>query len=396
MRKAFTLVEMLIVTVVIVTLMSIVFRLAGLGSSTEARNLTISRMQRLENCISGYYAAFGSYPPVKLHGSRNFFYEVNRRGIQQVDSNPGTSFNSDETEMWRQVKAACQSQPVAMQFPYSNDMQDYVRTVAETLREFHNSDPNSAYGKNDDLAYLFDALEQPSSLSSKQGDADWTDVQIFQFGLMSYLLPRFLVMMGHDNGSIYSNFKQWCSNNELPCKFDDGTPYDSWNDLNKQVRESNSGSQDSERWKVELLPSQAVTARWMANLEGQLTCERPSLKIYGVSLAATDDASKGRNVHVKNANPVLYSAANSQGGSNSGSSQLYALDGVTCKDGWGNDFYYYSPAPYQSYRLWSSGPNGRTFPPWVSPEEIRSDSALSQYQRRIMNWVADDIVQMSN
>ena len=395
MRRAFTLVEMLIVTVVIVTLMSIVFRLAGLGSSAEARNLTISRMQRLENCISGYYAAFGSYPPVKLHGSRNFFYEVNERGIQQVDSNPGSSFRSTD-EMWKQVEAACRSQPVGMKFPYARDMQDYVKTVSETLRELHNNDPDSDYGKNAALAYLFDALEQPSSLNSRKGDPSWTDVQIFQFGLMSYLLPRFLVMMGHNDSTIYSNFAQWCNNNELPCKFDDGTPYNSWSELNDQINETDSGEQDSERWKVELLPSQAVTARWMANLEGQLTCERDNLKIYGVSLAATDTVSKGRNVSVDNAYPVLYSAANSQGGTSSGNSQLYALDGVTCKDGWGNDFYYYSPAPYQNYRLWSAGPNGKTFPPWVSAEEIKGDSALSQNQRAIMNWVADDIVQMSN
>ncbi len=395
MRKAFTLVEMLIVTVVIVTLMTIVFRLAGLGSSAEARNLTISRMQRLENCISGYYAAFGSYPPVKLHGSRNFYYEVNRRGIQQVDSNPVSSFRSTD-EMWKQVEAACRSQPVAMKYPYASDMRDYVKTVSEALTELHNNEPDSDYGKNADLAYLFDALNEPTSLSGKQGEADWTEVQVFEFGLMSYLLPRFLVMMGHDNSTIYSNFAQWCNNNELPCKFDDGTPYSSWSELNKLVKVSDSGAKDSDRWKVELLPSQAVTARWMANLEGQLTCERNSLKIYGVNLAATDSVSVGCNVSVNNPNPVLYSAGNSQGGTSSGYSQLYALDGITCKDGWGHDFYYYSPAPYQSYRLWSAGPNGKTFPPWVSAEEINGDSTLSKYKTAIMNWVADDIVQMSN
>ncbi len=395
MRRAFTLVEMLIVTVVIVTLMSIVFRLAGLGSSAEARNRTIARMQRIENCISGYYAAFGSYPPVKLHGSRNFFYEVNERGIQQVERNPNSGFRSSD-EMWKQVEAACRSQPVGMKYPYSSDMQEYVRTVSEALRELHNSEPDSDYGKNAALAYLFDALEQPSLLNSKKGDADWTDVQIFQFGLMSYLLPRFLVMMGHDDSTIYSGFVQWCNNNELPCKFDDGTPYSSWDDLNRQVRESDSGTQDSNRWKVELLPSQAVTARWMANLEGLLTCERDELKIYGVNVVATDDASRGHNVSVSNPYPVLYSAADSQGGSGSGNSELYVLDGVTCRDGWGHDFYYYSPPPYQNYRLWSAGPNGKTFPPWVSAEEITGDSELNKYQRTIMNWVSDDIVQMSN
>lgn len=395
MRKAFTLVEMLIVTVVIVTLMTIVFRLAGLGSSTEARNRTITRMQRVENCISGYYAAFGSYPPVKLHGSRNFFHEVNARGIQQVDRNPNNSFRSADA-MWNQVEAACRSQPVGMKYPYASDMQDYVASVSETLRERHNNEPDSAYGKNPALAYLFDALRDPGQLSSKRNDADWTEIQLFQFGLMSYLLPRFLVMMGHNDYTIYSSFAQWCNNNELPCKFDDGTPYNNWSELNDQIKENSGGGQDSNRWKVELLPSQAVTARWMANLENQLSCERQGLTLYGVNVAVPDNERGVRNVDVNNPYPVLYSAQNSQGGSNSGNSQLYVLDGVTCTDGWGNEFYYYSPPPYQNYRLWSAGPNGKTFPPWVSAEEIKGDSALSQYQRTIMNWVSDDIVQMSN
>ena len=69
MRKAFTLVEMLIVVVVLVTLMTITFRLGAINTTSSYRNTTISRLQRLENCLSGYYAAFGCYPNVKLHGS---------------------------------------------------------------------------------------------------------------------------------------------------------------------------------------------------------------------------------------------------------------------------------------------------------------------------------------
>ena len=72
MKKGFTLIELLIVTVVIVALMGIMFRLTGIVGSTSERETTIARMQRLENCLSGYYAAFGSYPPVALHGSYNF------------------------------------------------------------------------------------------------------------------------------------------------------------------------------------------------------------------------------------------------------------------------------------------------------------------------------------
>ena len=72
MKKAFTLVELLIVVVVLVTLMAVTFRLSSIGSNQTARNKTVSRLQKLENCLSGYYAAFGTYPPVRLHGSRNY------------------------------------------------------------------------------------------------------------------------------------------------------------------------------------------------------------------------------------------------------------------------------------------------------------------------------------
>jgi prepilin-type N-terminal cleavage/methylation domain-containing protein len=72
MKKGFSLVEMLIVVTVLVTLMAITFRLRAIGGSSSHRNTTVSRLQRLENCLSGYYAAFGTYPPVKLHGSRNY------------------------------------------------------------------------------------------------------------------------------------------------------------------------------------------------------------------------------------------------------------------------------------------------------------------------------------
>ena len=57
MKKGFTLIEMLVVVVVLVTLMTMTFRLSSIGSGSSARNATINRMQRLENCLSGYYAA---------------------------------------------------------------------------------------------------------------------------------------------------------------------------------------------------------------------------------------------------------------------------------------------------------------------------------------------------
>ena len=385
MKKAFTLVELLVVVVVIVTLMSIVFRLGSIGGDAEARNKTISRMQRVENCISGYYAAFGSYPPVKLHGSRNIYYKVNQYGIQQVEND-----NPETGELkWERVEAACRSQPVAMNFPFPSYMHGYVRQVSEALTELHNEGgEDSAYAKNSALANLFDALDNPSStIGGKRRYSSWAKCQLFRFGLMSYLLPRFVVMMGHSDNTLYDEFSQWSNNNQMPCRFEDGSPYENWGELNQEL------SRTADKWKVEVMPTQAVTARWMPNLEGVLHCER-DLKVYGVSL---NDSDGGRNVSIENPWPVLYSGADSQGGESSGGgSQQYALDGVTCKDGWHNDFYYYSEPPYKNYRLWSAGPNGKTFPPWISSEEIANDSTLSASRKTIGNWVADDIMHMSN
>ena len=79
--RGFTLIELLIVTVIIVTLMAIVFRLAGSGGDSTARAKTLSRLQKLSNALSGYYAAFGSYPPVPLQGrSRDIYTRVDKYG----------------------------------------------------------------------------------------------------------------------------------------------------------------------------------------------------------------------------------------------------------------------------------------------------------------------------
>ena len=185
MKRAFTLVELLIVIMVMAILMTLVFRLSSVGESAEARAKTVMRMQRLENCLSGYYAAFGSYPPVKMHGSPNIYYKVNGSGIQQVTQDPDGS-----EVVWNRVEAACRCQPMGMNYPYADGLFEYVKTVSQALMELHNAG-QEGYKDNPQLARLFDALENPAGLGSeKQNSADWTVTQVFRFGLMSYLLPR--------------------------------------------------------------------------------------------------------------------------------------------------------------------------------------------------------------
>ena len=64
---------------------------------------------------------------------------------------------------------------------------------------------------------------------------------------------------------------------------------------------------------------------------------------------------------------------------------------MTVRDGWDQEFFYYSEPPYQSYRLWSSGPNRVTFPPWYDLDQF-SGKDLQQIQK----FIEDDIVHLSN
>jgi hypothetical protein len=83
----------------------------------------------------------------------------------------------------------------------------------------------------------------------------------------------------------------------------------------------------------------------------------------------------------------------SPGGVSASDSSGYPLLSTTVRDGWSQDFFYYSPPPYQSYVLWSAGPNKKTFPPWVDLDEFRNQNA--DHYLSAMTWMADDIKFMS-
>lgn len=378
MKKGFTLVELMVVVAVLVILMSVTFRLAGVGSDSEARNRTVNRLQRLENCLSGYYAAYGSYPPVKMHGDRNYKLEADVHGLQcdrewsgslkDVDS--GTS-GSDV--ILRSVLAACRAQPIGMTYPFNKkSAKDFVETLRGMLMEAHPENP----------LYNFEALIEPSMIGdAARGKSDWRDTQVFKFGLLSFLLPRYLLVMGGDtdNSDFFTKFEQWKANNQLPPRFTDGVPFENWEKVNAALEESSDG--EIEPWMIAALPSQATCARWISNLDGQLSTLQKT-ELYGVDVRDYDSAGTS---------PLEVYPADGSAESNS---QQFFPDRITALDGWGSEFFYYSPPPHQSYRLWSSGKNGKTFPPWLTEEEL---GALSKDDRTaVENWIADDIVQMSN
>jgi prepilin-type N-terminal cleavage/methylation domain-containing protein len=390
MKKGFTLVEMLIVVVVLVTLMGITFRLSSLGGASTARNKTVARIQRLENCLSGYYAAFGTYPAVPLHGSRNYKLKVSPYGIQNVDGEEEElrwdwkdNRNSEgESEDWSKVEAACKAQPVDCRFPFPSNGRyaEYVKAVSAELQ---------TKAKDSGLRDEFkQALEQgfDDGVSSNLGrfnayedETEWRDLQLFKFGLMSFLLPRYLVMMNSDE-TLYENFSQWTGNNALPADPLSGQTFVSWRELRRRA----TSDQNSDIARVANIPSQAVCARWIPNLERICACNH-AFKLFGVDIRDPDQQELSPN----NVNIQLFTPGGYDQGSSSGNQ--YVLDAVTVKDGWGNEFYYYSPQPYQTYVLWSAGANEKTFPPWVP-----RDSLDSKANECVALWVEDDIINMSN
>ena len=373
MKKAFTLVELLIVILVLVTLMSIVFRLSSIGADTTKRSYTIKRLQRLENALSGYYAAFGSYPAVRLHNSRNYKLSVSARHHVQSKSYERSDLN------WDSVREACRAQPVGCEFPFPNNStwSTYVESISDQMAE-----QAQEWQDNSDLKEVFIrgfTSDLGGTLNKYTKLDEWRDVQLFKFGLMSFLLPRYLFMMDGEQ-SLYLH-AQWKSNNTLPCDPMTGKAFGSWDKIQEYVHSESA----SDLARVQNIPSQAVCARWMPALAGVCSTSK-SMKFFGITVSWDAD---GESADLKLDTNTL--DVHSPGGYDSEAvSGQYLLDFVEVVDGWKNDLYYYSPAPYQSYVLWSGGPNTFTFPPWVD-----RNSLTPADRAKVEGWTADDIMCMS-
>ena len=411
MKRGFTLIELMIVMAILVTLMAVMFRISGIGADADNKTRTIVRLQRLENCLSGYYAAFGSYPPVKMHGARDIYLSVGEHGIQsdkrnesiwgwdpdtfvkRIESGKDKRYRQPaEESAWRQVQAACMSQPVACNFPFPSGYHDAIVALSDQMAQLASEGQDEeyeAYWSNPDTrAKLMAGFDDGGSESGGTGrfaglkdETDWRQLQLFRFGLMSFLLPRYLFMLGGSEDFFTSGFAQWEDNNELPSDPFTGYTYNSWSDIRRYAQ--NNTKNDVAH--LANIPSQAVCARWMPNLDGVCTCNHNSLTLFGVNIAnGGEGALKIRKGYV----PEIYTPD----GPDSGSfKDQYILDVITVEDGWWHNFYYYSPEPHQTYALWSAGPNGRTFPPWISRSKLGSAA-----NKCVAVWTADDIIHMSN
>ena len=372
MKRGFTLIEIMIVVAVLAILMSITFRLSGIGADTERRTRTVVRLQRLENCLSGYQAAFGSYPPVKLHGTRDIYRRVGTHGMQGEERNENiwnwTKVGEiNEQRAWAQVAAACRSQPIDCRFPFPSGYDRLVDIISEEMKRRAESGEEqwASYYSDENvrrrLVAGFDdgATRNVNRHGKKKGDIDWDNIQLFKFGLMSFLLPRYLVMM-NGNDVFFTEYAQWTGNNENPCD-----PYTGEKLPWTRVRRFAESTQASDLARLQNIPSQAVCARWMPNLERMCHCNH-GYPLFGIDIQS-DAPGEVSELNSDNPGIEIFSPADSDSDS---TANQYILDGVTVRDGWLNEIYYYSPAPYQTYRLWSAGANGRTFPPWISRQVV--------------------------
>jgi prepilin-type N-terminal cleavage/methylation domain-containing protein len=414
-KKGFTLLEVVIVMALLVILMTITFTLMNIAGDAEDKSCTILRMQRLENCLSGYYAAFGSYPPVKLHGSSSINTYVDDFGQQEMDRENDISGNfggADETIAWNQVEAACRAQPISCEFPLPESESQRIRAQAAEMTEYASQDEiyktlnetdkkviwgQRSHDKQSEGNWV--SVNEKNIIGRLSGDKDkkdWGEIKLFRFGLLSYLLPRYIVMMSGDK-HFYTQYEQWLANNMVPSDPLDGSENfgaeandvsGGWSGVwDAASRYSDESSTDRDMARLANIPSQAACARWIANLEGICKCfSHP--KVFGVSLRSTrkrhgdnQDPFHYSNVHIRPYRPKDVSQGNS----------LYVLNMITVRDGWGRDFYYHSPEPYQRYILWSAGPNGKTFPPWLD----RSRFGSARDKERIASWTHDDLLHMS-
>lgn len=396
MKRGFTLIELLIVVVVIAALTTIIFRLAGVGSDSTARSVTVARLQRIENALSGYYAAFGTYPPVPLQGSRDIYQEVDLAHNVQLDDVNKQTITASGTQaetMKAQILAACKSQPFAARFPFQSGKAEYVKNLSNLIKKRIQAGDRRYSGLTPERrASLLQGFTDGVSGSAMVGSlstekSSWwgnDSVQLWQYGVMSFLLPRYLFMMQQDENFRVEDYAQWTEYNSLPFNPDTGLLYGNGNVQAgwRMVRSNYNDNNGQNRWMIEMIPSQAACARWMPNFE-HICSSTFDWTFFGTEIKGKMDHDYGVGA---DASLILYSP----GGIGS-TSQQYVLDSITVKDGWGHDLFYYSPPPHQTYQIWSAGADGMTFPPWVDLKTL-TDSE----RRVVLSWTKDDVSVMKN
>ena len=321
-RSAFTLIEMMVVVALVGILIGGVFRLLNAAGEGAKRGETIERMQRIENALSGFYAAYGSYPPVEQHGSPDPFVEEAEDGT----TSPVSSLEAEN------ANRAAASQPMSFEFPPMQALDDYIATRFQSQGILS---PNRNPG-------IFTQSEK------------WPQSKLYRYGVVSFLVPRY---------DAIGDFTLEASNQYEPQPIDTKlAPNEGLYKNHKQWTNYN----PARKAKAE----REACARWLPNLQRIVFGGR---KLLGVQTGTPNTD-----------NDVVFSPAYTKGGNK------YVLRMMTIRDAWGNDFYYHSAPPYQSYRLWSAGPDGVTFPADYPLQQLNPSD-----RKTVSGWIKDDIARPS-
>ena len=322
-RSAFTLIEMMVVVALVGILIGGVFRLLNAAGEGAKRGETIERMQRIENALSGFYAAYGSYPPVEQHGSPDPFVEEAEDGT----TSPVSSLEAEN------ANRAAASQPMSFEFPPMQALDDYIATRFQSQGILS---PNRNPG-------IFTQSEK------------WPQMKLYRYGVVSFLVPRY---------DAIGDFTLEASNQYEPQPIDTKlAPNEGLYKNHKQWTNYN----PARKAKAE----REACARWLPNLQRIVFGGR---KLLGVQTGTPNTD-----------NDAVFSPAYTKGGNK------YVLRMMTIRDAWGNDFYYHSAPPYQSYRLWSAGPDGVTFPADYPLQQLENPSD----RKTVSGWIKDDIARPS-
>lgn len=320
--------ELMVVIAVIGILAAIVFRLMSATGEKNKMAKTIARLERVQNALSAYYAEFGSYPPVDYFECPDPKKEWTGDDLSGANS---VAFSKDT------ATRAAHSQSIGFEYPLDKGWDNEIDLI-------FNGQIRSA-----------GVVLGNTDLRSSDDDGKWKKSQLFKFGLLSYLLPKAHIAWGEDeNTERYEGLFE----SRLWTKIDP--------DKSGGVEKLLSMQMAAERQTV---------ARWLPNFE-KMVCYAPEEAIMGVELRCEDAWVNPTGVN----NDIQ----NFLRPRNRGSTQ-FIVGFMTITDGWNNELFYYSPPPYQSYRIWSSGPDGYTFPPWIPMD---SDAEF----RQAGAWTADDIV----
>lgn len=326
-NKGFTLIELMIVIAIIGILMGSTFKLMQVAADAKAHAVTIARMERLQNALSGYHSAYGMYPAVPAYGNP----DPSGNGGSMNDEATGNALSS----LKDRAQAAARAQPVGFEYPTPVWLDDRIPILFL---------PDNVISLNTAVGSLDPEID------------DWDKYKGFKFGLMSFLLPRVEIVGHPDLGNkaplvdVYRK-AQW-KNNNLTSR----VPGSSNVDL-ENLRRALAKQRDLEN---------EACMRWLPCFKGILRSFAGS--VLGVPINGDEDGGHRLAKRQMQGGPKV------------------ALAFITITDGWGREFFYYSAPPYQSFRVWSAGPDGLTFPPWIPSTDATYKQAKAQ------DWIKDDIV----